>query len=58
MAFASFVLESAEIIVMLNSAFDDCGGDKSVNLAPEGKVKAMEAVNAIVYPGINDGVYR
>eukprot|EP00518_Triparma_eleuthera_P011637 CAMPEP_0182483102 /NCGR_PEP_ID=MMETSP1319-20130603/40636_1 /TAXON_ID=172717 /ORGANISM="Bolidomonas pacifica, Strain RCC208" /LENGTH=364 /DNA_ID=CAMNT_0024684871 /DNA_START=87 /DNA_END=1181 /DNA_ORIENTATION=+ len=51
--------ESAEIIVMLNSAFDGLPGARtSVNLNSPEKRERQEAVNAIIYPGINDGVYR
>src|SRR5690606_9774161 len=49
--------ESAEIIRMLNSAFDDIGaaeGDYSpVELLPQ-----INAINAKVYDAINNGVYK
>ncbi len=50
--------ESAEIIRMLNTAFDGVGGDPSVDLYPEPLRAAIDAVNAEVYPSINNGVYR
>lgn len=49
--------ESAEIIRMLNSAFD-AWGDASVDLYPEALRKEIDAVNAVVYETVNNGVYR
>ena len=49
--------ESAEIIRMLNSAFD-AWGDASVDLYPEPLREEIERLNAFVYPSINNGVYR
>ncbi len=49
--------ESSEIIRMLNSAFD-AWGDASVDFYPEALRAEIDAVNAIVYPAINNGVYR
>ena len=49
--------ESAEIIRMFNSAFDEWG-DTSVDLWPKELRKEIEAVNDRVYPSINNGVYR
>lgn len=49
--------ESAEIIEMLNSAFD-AFGDASVNFfPPELRVK-MDALDAVIYDNINNGVYK
>jgi putative glutathione S-transferase len=49
--------ESSDIIRMFNSAFDGLGatpGDHYPNvLRPE-----VDATNARVYPGLNNGVYR
>ncbi|GMH89228.1 hypothetical protein TL16_g11391, partial [Triparma laevis f. inornata] len=50
--------ESAEIIQMFNSAFNSCGADSSFDLEPASMKQQIEDVNAIVYPTINDGVYR
>ena len=53
--------ESSEIIRMLNSAFDapgDTGGDASVDLYPVGFHEEIDALNARIYPAINNGVYR
>ena len=49
--------ESAEIIVMLNSAFD-AWGDATVDLYPEALRPEIDAVNERVYRHLNDGVYR
>jgi putative glutathione S-transferase len=49
--------ESSEIIRMLNSAFDEWG-DASVDLYPGDLRSEIDAVNAWVYPSINNGVYR
>ena len=50
--------ESSEIIRMLNSAFDDLGADKSIDLWPGDLREAIEAVNQPIYDNINNGVYR
>jgi putative glutathione S-transferase len=49
--------ESSEIIRMLNSAFD-AFGDASVDFYPEALRSEIDEVNALVYPAINNGVYR
>lgn len=49
--------ESSEIIRMLNSAFDEWG-DPAVDLYPEPLRAEIDAINEIVYPAINNGVYR
>lgn len=49
--------ESAEIIRMLNTAFDDWG-DASLDLYPEPLRAEIDEVNALVYHAINNGVYR
>lgn len=49
--------ESAEIVRMLNSAFDGLTGNR-LDLCPSGMLEAIDAVNARVYPGLNNGVYR
>jgi putative glutathione S-transferase len=49
--------ESAEIIRMLNSAFDEFG-DASLDFYPEPLRFEIDAVNAVVYDSINNGVYR
>ena len=49
--------ESSEIIRMLNTAFD-AWGDASVDLYPAGFHEEIDAINARIYPAINNGVYR
>ena len=49
--------ESAEIIRMLNSAFD-AWGDASLDFFPEALRGDIEAINEFVYGNINNGVYR
>lgn len=49
--------ESAEIIRMFNAAFDDWG-DASVDFYPESMRTEIDAVNALVYEHINNGVYK
>ncbi|HEX7046565.1 MAG TPA: glutathione S-transferase family protein [Gammaproteobacteria bacterium] len=49
--------ESSEIIRMLNSEFDTLG-DASVDLYPEALREEIDAVNALVYDRINNGVYK
>jgi putative glutathione S-transferase len=49
--------ESADIIRMLNSAFD-AWGDPGVDFYPVGLRGEIDRINAAVYPAINNGVYR
>ncbi|WP_119459191.1 glutathione S-transferase family protein [Rhodospirillaceae bacterium SYSU D60014] len=49
--------ESAEIIRMLNSAFD-AFGDSSLDFYPKALRGEIDTVNARVYDGINNGVYK
>jgi len=49
--------ESSEIIRMLNSAFDEWG-DASLDFYPQALRGEIDAINAWVYPSINNGVYR
>ncbi len=49
--------ESAEIIRMLNSAFDQWG-DAAVDLYPPELRATIDEINALVYPNVNNGVYR
>ena len=46
-----------DILRMLNSAFDDFT-DSDLDLYPEELRPEIDAVNDLVYPNINDGVYR
>lgn len=49
--------ESADIIRMLNSAFDEAGAEPG-DYYPEDLRQQIDAVNATVYPNVNNGVYK
>lgn len=49
--------ESAEIIRMLNSAFDEWG-DAALDFYPAPLRTEIDRLNGIIYPAINNGVYR
>jgi putative glutathione S-transferase len=49
--------ESSEIIRMLNSAFDEWG-DAKLDFYPRALRVEIDTINALVYPAINNGVYR
>jgi putative glutathione S-transferase len=49
--------ESSEIIRMLNREFDDFG-NAALDLYPEALRATIDAINAVVYENINNGVYR
>lgn len=49
--------ESAEIIRMFNSAFDLLGA-KDFDFYPAPLRKEIDELNAVIYPNINNGVYR
>jgi putative glutathione S-transferase len=49
--------ESSEIIRMLNSAFDALT-DMRADYYPQALRKEIDTVNGLVYPNINNGVYR
>ncbi len=49
--------ESSEIIRMLNAAFDEWA-DASLDLYPEPLRAEIDAINAVIYPAVNNGVYR
>ncbi|MDT8405258.1 glutathione S-transferase family protein [Sulfuriflexus sp.] len=49
--------ESADIIRMLNSAFDEWG-EASVDLYPLALHDDINAINAFIYDAINNGVYK
>lgn len=50
--------ESSEIIRMFNHEFDEFAKHPEVDLYPESLREAIDAVNAWVYPMLNNGVYR
>ncbi|MEN5201365.1 glutathione S-transferase family protein [Pseudomonas wadenswilerensis] len=49
--------ESAEIIRIFNSAFDELTGNR-LDLYPEPLRGPIEALNERIYPAVNNGVYR
>ena len=49
--------ESSEIIRMLNSEFDEWG-DATLDFYPEALRPEIDRINDMVYPGLNNGVYR
>lgn len=49
--------ESSEIIRMLNAAFDEWG-EASLDFYPEALRAEIDGINALVYPAVNNGVYR
>ena len=49
--------ESAEIIRMFNSAFDGITGNRR-SFLPNDQIAEIDAVNARIYDGLNNGVYR
>src|SRR5690606_16088153 len=49
--------ESAEILRMMNSAFGDLA-DPTFDLYPADLRQEIEALNARIYPSLNNGVYR
>ncbi len=50
--------ESSEIIRMFNSAFDELGGDASLNLYPAGLRDEIDTLNKRIYHTVNNGVYK
>jgi putative glutathione S-transferase len=51
--------ESTEILRMLNFEFQDFAKNKELNLYPEELVDELKELNdAVIYPKINNGVYR
>ena len=49
--------ESSEIIRMFNSAFDDAGAKKG-DYYPKSLRHQIDELNDLIYPGVNNGVYR
>ena len=49
--------ESAEIVRMFNAGFGELA-DGSVDLYPAELAEEIDALNARIYPGLNNGVYR
>jgi putative glutathione S-transferase len=50
--------ESGDVLRMLNSAWDEAGGDGSVDLYPEALRPEIDRLNERIYATVNDGVYR
>jgi putative glutathione S-transferase len=50
--------ESADIMRMLNTAFDGCGGDAAVDFYPAQKQAEIDQLNAVLLPKVCAGVYR
>lgn len=50
--------ESADIVRMLNSAFQSFSEHPELDLYPAALRNEIDAVNAWIYPSINNGVYR
>jgi putative glutathione S-transferase len=50
--------ESADIVRMFNSAFNDFAKDPQLDLYPEELRKDIDDVNSWIYSNINNGVYR
>jgi putative glutathione S-transferase len=50
--------ESAEIIGMLNSAFDGVGARREIDFCPADLREQIDEINAVVYDNVNNGVYR
>lgn len=50
--------ESSEIIVMLNSQFNEWATNAKLDLNPEDLRQDMDTINEWVYDSINNGVYR
>jgi len=50
--------ESAEIIRMLNSAFDNVGANAGIDLYPEPLREEIDRINSVVYDTVNNGVYK
>jgi putative glutathione S-transferase len=49
--------ESAEILRMLNSAFDEVGGN-GLDFYPEELRAEIDELNDVIYPNVNNGVYK
>ncbi|HEY5195585.1 MAG TPA: glutathione S-transferase family protein [Solirubrobacteraceae bacterium] len=50
--------ESADIVVMLNSAFDALAGHPELDYYPDGLRGSIDELNAEIYERVNNGVYR
>lgn len=50
--------ESAEIIQMLNSSFNEFAENPSLNLRPQNLIKKIDDANQWIYDELNNGVYK
>ena len=50
--------DPAHIILMLNECFNNIAKRPNLDLYPKSKRVEIEKVNDVIFPGINDGVYR
>lgn len=50
--------ESADIIQMLNSDFNEFAENPSLNLRPQSLVEKIDQANEWIYDGLNNGVYK
>jgi putative glutathione S-transferase len=50
--------ESADIVVMLNGAFDELASRPRLDLYPEALRPEIDELNATIYDNVNNGVYR
>jgi putative glutathione S-transferase len=50
--------ESADIVKMFNSSFDEFASNPQLDLNPNELQEKMSAFDAVIYPKVNDGVYR
>lgn len=50
--------ESYDIIQLLNSEFNEVAGNSELDLEPPGLKERIEEWNRVIYPNVNNGVYR
>ncbi len=50
--------KSSDIIRMFNRAFDGVGGDARVDFYPDDLAAEIDAINAVIYDRVNNGVYK
>ncbi len=50
--------ESSDIIRMFNSTFDGVGGDRALDFYPTALRAEIDAINAVIYNTVNNGVYK
>lgn len=50
--------ESADIVQMLNSSFNEFAEHPSLNLRPQDLIERIDSANQWIYDGLNNGVYK